>query len=129
MRGERGRLEGAVIDALATGAAMTVAQVREALGGRLAHTTVMTALGRLCDKGVVTRTRRGRSYVYALAAPVDELPALQAAVRMRRELENHQARAQVLANFVAGLGPDDEALLLELLADSDEGAEGPGPQS
>jgi len=115
-------LEGAVIDVLATGGAMTVAQVRVVLGDRLAHTTVMTALGRLADKGLVTRTRRGRGYVYSLVAPVDELPALRAAVRMRRELDSHQARAQVLANFVAGLGPDDEALLLELLAGSDDGA-------
>lgn len=123
MRREPGRLEGAVVDALAAGGTMTVAQVREVLGDRLAHTTVMTALGRLADKGLVTRTRRGRGYVYALVAPVDELPALRAAVRMRRELDNNQARAQVLANFVAGLGPDDEAVLLELLAGSDSDRE------
>ncbi|HNF06125.1 MAG TPA: BlaI/MecI/CopY family transcriptional regulator, partial [Mycobacterium sp.] len=66
MRREPGRLEGAVIDVLATGGAMTVAQVRVVLGDRLAHTTVMTALGRLADKGLVTRTRRGRGYVYSL---------------------------------------------------------------
>lgn len=122
MRRGPGRLEGAVINALAAGGAMTVAQVREALGGRLAHTTVMTALGRLADKELVTRTRHGRGYVYTLIAPVDELPALRAAVRMRRELDSHHARAQVLANFVAALGPDDEALLLELLADSHDEA-------
>ena len=120
MRREPGGLEGAVIDSLAAGGAMTVAQVRAELGGHLAHTTVMTALGRLADKGLVSRSRHGRSFVYTLVAPVDELPALRAAVRMRRELDSHQARAEVLANFVAGLGPDDEALLLQLLADPGE---------
>jgi len=63
---------------------MTVAEVDAALGRELAHTTVMTALMRLVSKGVVNRVKVGRSYVYTLAA--DNLPALQAALRMRREL-------------------------------------------
>ena len=35
---------------------------------------------------------------------------------MRSELDAREERADVLANFVAALGPDDEAVLRELLA-------------
>ena len=101
---------------------MSVAEVRSALGGGLAHTTVMTVLSRLNRKGALTRRRAGRAYLYALAAPTRDLPVLRAAIRMRRELDSGQARADVLASFVAGLTKEDESLLREVLArnDSDE---------
>lgn len=121
MRREPGGLEDAVIGVLGTGAAMSVAEVRLALGADRAHTTVMTALVRLTRKGLVKREKLGRSHTYSLAAAADELPALQAALRMRRELDSRQERADVLTNFVAALGPEDEALLLKLLAKSDDG--------
>lgn len=117
MRREPGALEEAVIGVLRTDNSVSVAEVRELLGGDLAHTTVMTALVRLHRKGLVARARRGRSYVYSLVAGPDALPALQAALRMRRELDSRDERADVLANFVAGLGPEDEAVLRSLLGD------------
>jgi predicted transcriptional regulator len=98
---------------------MSVAEVHAALGGDLAHTTVMTVLLRLNRKGEVTRHRSGRSYLYALAAPTHDLPALRAAIRMRRELAGAHARADVLASFVAGLPPADESLLRDILARND----------
>ncbi|OKH65640.1 BlaI/MecI/CopY family transcriptional regulator [Mycolicibacterium sp.] len=115
MRREPGALEDAVVGVLHADEPMTVAQVRATLGGDLAHTTVMTALVRLTRKGLVKRVRTGRSYVYCLAAVADELPALRAALRMRRELDGRSARADVLANFVAQLDPEDEAVLRDLL--------------
>jgi predicted transcriptional regulator len=117
-RKSRGALEDSVIAVLSADVPMTVAEVNAALGRELAHTTVMTALVRLVSKGVVNRVKVGRSYVYTLAAGADDLPALQAALRMRRELDIRRERADVLANFVAGLEPDDEVVLLELLAKS-----------
>lgn len=115
MRREPGALEDAVVGVLDSAEAMTVAQVGAALGGGLAHTTVMTALVRLTRKGLVTRVRTGRSYAYSLVAVADALPALQAALRMRRELDGRSERADVLANFVAHLDAEDEAVLRELL--------------
>lgn len=117
MRREPGALEEAVVGALSTEHPISVAEVRMRLGADLAHTTVMTALVRLHGKGLVARERRGRSYVYSLVAVPDALPALQAALRMRRELDSRDERADVLANFVAGLGPEDEAVLRSLLGD------------
>lgn len=123
MRRESGALEDAVIDVLeAAGAALSVSQVRAALDGELAHTTVMTALTRLTRKGLLTRTRQGRAYTYELAVRTGEMPALKAAMRMRRELDGRVERADVLANFVAGLAPEDEAVLAELLDKSGDDA-------
>ena len=93
-----------------------MSDVRERLSADLAHTTVMTALVRLREKGLLTRRRKGRSFICALQAPYEDLPALRAAIRMRSELDAREERADVLANFVAALGPDDEAVLRELLA-------------
>ncbi|WP_099024653.1 BlaI/MecI/CopY family transcriptional regulator [Mycolicibacterium palauense] len=115
MRKEPGGLEEAVIGVLDADDYRTVAEVRAALGGSLAHTTVMTALVRLTRKGVLTRAKRGRGYGYALAAPAGDLPALRAAIRMRHALDGRQDRASVLASFVASLQPDDEEVLRTLL--------------
>lgn len=38
-----------------------------------AYTTIMTVMGRLHEKGVLERERRGRQYVYRPAAPESEL--------------------------------------------------------
>lgn len=125
MRRQPGSLEDDIIDVLGRNPAMSVAEVRAELGGDLAHTTVMTALVRLTDKQLVTRRKMGRAYSYTLAVPARELPALRAAIRMRNELHRRRApdRADVLANFVAALDPDDEVSLRKLLADNESGAQ------
>ncbi|BBY64939.1 BlaI/MecI/CopY family transcriptional regulator [Mycolicibacterium helvum] len=124
MRRQPGSLEDAIIAVLGRHPAMSVAEVRTELGGDLAHTTVMTALVRLTDKQLVTRTKAGRAYSYSLAVPAPDLPALRAAIRMRNELHRGQApdRADVLANFVAALDPADEAALRKLLSDNGSSA-------
>nr|WP_238420760.1 BlaI/MecI/CopY family transcriptional regulator [Streptomyces taklimakanensis] len=90
--------------------------VRERLGGPLAYTTVITVLTRLLAKGVVTREKEGRSFVWTAAA--DE--ARLAALRMRRVLDGESDREAVLAGFVAELSPDDEQVLRELLRQAEE---------
>ncbi|MCX2931245.1 BlaI/MecI/CopY family transcriptional regulator [Mycobacterium sp. CVI_P3] len=124
MRRQPGSLEDAIIAVLGRHPAMSVAAVRAELGGDLAHTTVMTALVRLTDKQLVTRTKTGRAYRYSLAVPAGELPALRTAIKMRDELHRRLApdRADVLANFVAALDPADEAALRRLLSDDDASA-------
>lgn len=116
MRRESGQLEDSVLHLLGAHRELSVAEARTLLGSDLAYTTVMTALSRLHGKRLVDRERRGRSYVYTLRAPVEGLPALRAAMRMRTELDTRAERADVLANFVASLDPDDESVLRQLLA-------------
>jgi predicted transcriptional regulator len=119
-----GELEASVLAALwaAGGRALTPADVQRELGTALARTTVTTILARLHEKGSVSRTRSGRGYAYL---PVQDSPGL-AARRMRTELDKSAGddRGTVLARFVSGLGPDDERLLRELLAQAGSPAEG-----
>ncbi|WP_328914088.1 MULTISPECIES: BlaI/MecI/CopY family transcriptional regulator [unclassified Streptomyces] len=113
-----GELEASVLAALwaAGGRALTPSDVQRDLGTALARTTVTTILGRLYEKGSVTRVRYGRGYAYL---PVQDSPGL-AARRMRTELDKsaEDDRGTVLARFVSELSPDDEALLRTLLADA-----------
>ncbi|MGW1157484.1 BlaI/MecI/CopY family transcriptional regulator [Streptomyces sp. NPDC002513] len=110
-RRARGELEGEVLAALwAAGGPVTAAVVQEGVTGA-AYTTVLTILTRLCDKGLVTRQREGRSHVYA---PVDDQAGL-AAAGMHSLLDDGGDRAAVLARFVSELSTEDEQLLEQLL--------------
>lgn len=110
-RRARGELEGEVLAALwAAGGPATAAVVLENVSGA-AYTTVLTILTRLCDKGLVTRRREGRSHVYR---PVDDRAGL-AAAGMRTMLDGGGDRAAVLARFVSELSAEDERLLERLL--------------
>ena len=94
------------------GEPMTPAQVRDALGGGWAYTTVMTVLTRLAAKGAATRRRVGRAYAYTAVADQAELTAR----RMGQLLDAGGDRAAVLARFIDVLSDEDERLLGELLA-------------
>ena len=94
---------------------MTAAQVRAALGDALAYTTVLTVLSRIADKGLAIRTPQGRAHVYTPIRDGAEVTAL----RMRRLLDADDDRAAVLARFVGSLNDEDEAIVLEMLANPD----------
>lgn len=120
MSGRSGRAAGALErEVLASLAAaerpLTAGDVLSDLGGGLAYTTVMTTLTRLHAKGVLSRQAAGRAYAYALATPLEALPASLTANRMRRLLDAGDDRAGVLASFVANLDEDDERLLADLI--------------
>lgn len=123
-----GELEASVLAALwaAGGRALTPADVQRDLGTDLARTTVTTILARLHEKGTVSRTRSGRGYAYL---PVQDSPGL-AARRMRTELDKSASddRGTVLARFVSGLDPSDEAVLRELLREADPPRTSPPPR-
>ena len=118
-RRPRGALEREILARLAAAEGpMTPAQVLASLDGDLAYTTVMTTLSRLYDKGALRREVAGRAYAYSLTADPEGVRSIAVAQRMRRLLETGGDRAGVLAHFVADLGPEDEQLLADLLADS-----------
>ena len=113
-----GELEAAVLDALQqAGSALSPAEVREAIDGGLAYTTVVTILSRLHAKGLVDRHKAGRVFRYA---PVADQPGL-AARRMARVLDEEADREAVLARFVSTLSDGDEALLRRMLGDPELG--------
>ncbi len=117
-----GALEGEILAVLwAADGPLTPAEVQDELSGGLAYTTVMTALTRLFQKGVVSRRRSGRAFAYA--AMLDE-PGI-AAGRMRELLEDGSDRSAVLARFVGSLPDDDARVLAELVREvHDDDAEG-----
>ncbi|NKZ03721.1 BlaI/MecI/CopY family transcriptional regulator [Actinomadura latina] len=118
-------LEDAVLAALWEGARpMSPAEVQAVVDGSPAYTTVMTTLARLARKGLASRVREGRGYLYA--ANVDE--AGHTAAAMNELLCRRNDRAAVLARFVSELAPADEALLHGLLRDTGggDGEGGPG---
>jgi predicted transcriptional regulator len=98
---------------------LTPAEVRRELGSNLAYTTVMTALSRLHEKGVVDRERVGRAYAYS---PMLDQAGI-AAERMRGLLESGEDREAVLAQFVGSLSDEDGRVLAALL----RGARTEGP--
>ncbi|MPZ66084.1 MAG: transcriptional regulator [Pseudonocardiaceae bacterium] len=108
-----GELERAVLEALwAAGASRTAKQVQDALAGReLATTTVLTVLGRLERKGLVSRERDGRAHRYrAVAKREDHIADL-----MRDALDGAPDRGAVLARFLGSIPPDERDALRDLL--------------
>lgn len=93
---------------------MTPGDVRVALGGELAYTTVMTVLGRLHDKRVVSRALVGRAYAYRAAVSESELTAR----RMAEALAAAGDRAGALSGFVNGLSKKDAASLRRAIDDA-----------
>lgn len=89
----------------------SVVEVREALEPEreLAHTTVSTLLSRLEKRGVVSRRKEGRQYVYEPAVAEE---------RVQRSVVNEIG--EVADRLFAG---DVADLVTHLLADSDVGAE------
>src|ERR1700712_3465428 len=107
-----GSLESEVLAALwSAPAALTTAEVVEALNSGLAYTTVQTILTRLHTKGAVERTQAGRAHAYR---PVLDEAGLTAA-RMHAMLDRGGDHAAVLSRFIGTLTPEEEATLTSLL--------------
>ena len=62
-----GELETAVMESLWSASEQTVTEVEERLqrGREIAHTTVLTTLDRMHRKGLLTREKHGKAFVYA----------------------------------------------------------------
>lgn len=109
-----GALERDVLKVLwASEGALTPGEVRERLDVDLAYTTVMTVLGRLRDKELVTRSPRGRAFAYLAAVSESGLIAR----RMNAELSATTDRTGALSGFVHGLTKRDVAALRQMLDD------------
>ena len=114
-RRAHGSLEAEVLAVLHDAeAALTAADVLGRLGdGSLAYSTVRTVLNRACEKGLATRTRRDRGYVYTHADREPSLVAQQMVQALARAKADPDA---VLARFADSLSPRDRQRLLALLS-------------
>jgi predicted transcriptional regulator len=107
-----GDLEAEVLATLwASDIPLTATEIRGAIGGHLAHTTVQTILTRLAGKGAVAREQVGKAHAYS---PVLNSSGL-AARQMRALLERGDDHAEVLAHFVGSLTAEDEDTLSRVL--------------
>ncbi|WP_241834460.1 acetyl-CoA sensor PanZ family protein [Pseudofrankia asymbiotica] len=112
-----GSLEAEILNVLHTARReLSPAQVRERLvsGATLSYSAVVTTLTRLHGKGVVTRRRVGRAFLYLAESDAASLVAW----RMNRLLDEQADHRPALTHFVAALSPGDEALIRQLLAES-----------
>ena len=95
-------------------------QVRDRLAAdELSYSTVVTILSRLHAKGLLSRQRDGRAFVYTV---VDE--ASLAASRMSQALAVGHDHDAVLTRFVSGLSGRDAELLRRLLGPESGGSPG-----
>jgi predicted transcriptional regulator len=120
-----GELEAEILAVLrAAGEPLSPGEVRERLqlrdGRELSYSTVVTIVSRLHTKGLLSRQRSGRGFVYK---PVDQ--ASLAAGRMNVALAAGEDHSAVLSRFVSGLSDRDARLLRELLGADDQPDIGP----
>ena len=108
-----GELERAVLAVLwAHPDGATAQDVRAGLDDReLAVTTVLTVLGRLRGKGLVTRTEHGRAHRYRAARTREEFLS----ELMADALGQADDRGAVLARFVGSMNPADSDALRNLV--------------
>ena len=92
-----GRLETEVMETLWDKGSGRVQEVVAALGRPLAYTTVMTTLDRLFKKGLLTRTKQDRAYLYSVCLS-------------RQDWERRRA-SDLVGGFLSATGPSRELLL------------------
>lgn len=91
---------------------VTARDVQDALAGRdLATTTVLTVLGRLERKGLVSREREGRAHRYRPTASRED----HVAELMNDALAAAPDRGAALARFLGSMPPDERESLRDLL--------------
>ena len=115
-----GDLEREVMQLVWDNGPVTAEAVRERLARKLKESTVRTVLRRLEDKGYVTHTVEGRTYVYSAAAPRGRVAAK--AVQRIVDWFCNGSVEEVLVGMVAAAMLDQKQL--RLLADKVAKAKG-----
>ena len=92
----------------------TTEQVREELPPRYqgAYNTIQTVLNRLVSRGLLTREREGRGFVYQ--PKVTEAEYLSGSIRRTLAGASSGARQAALATIIGGLRPEELSELEEL---------------
>jgi len=95
---------------------VSVREVHEALATTraAAYTTVMTVMGRLTDKGLLTQERGGRAYLYRAAGSRQQLTA--ASMRDQLAGMHGEDRRAAMLHFLDGASADELADLKAALA-------------
>ncbi|MBF8290079.1 MAG: transcriptional repressor, CopY family [Chloroflexi bacterium] len=83
-----------------------------------AYTTIMTVMGRLHERGVLTRERRGRQFVYRASAPEADLVDQLSRQAVDRLVDRYGTAA--LRHFAVRLADLDAATRERLVALAEE---------
>ena len=102
-----GNLQTEVMTAIWSLGEATVDDVRDQQpsGRRSAYTTVQTVMNRLLDRGLLTRQRRGKAFVYR--ARYDESELIAMAIRDQLADASPDTRRAALLNLVGALAPEE----------------------
>lgn len=110
-----GSLERTVLELVWQRGEVSVREVHHALGGSLAYTTLMTTLDRLYKKGVLSRRKAGRAFLYSAAASAEQIERSLARGLLEGFLaEGSHAARPLLSTLVDVVGESDRRLLDEL---------------
>jgi predicted transcriptional regulator len=109
-----GPLEERVLDALWTrGCPSSVRDLQPAFP-TVAYTTLMTTMDRLHRKGVLSRQKQGRAFVYAPCESRERFRVSMAGGTIAPILADRQGAGALLSFFGDAVGKQDEVLLDEL---------------
>ena len=110
-----GPLERRAMNVLWQAGESSVRDVCTHFDGTVAYTTLMSTLDRLFKKGLLTRRKVGRAFVYAPAASREEFDRTITAELVEGLLERHRhTPLPLLSNLVEVVGERDRQLLDEL---------------
>ena len=112
-----GGLERRVMQAIWRRGEQSVREVREDFAGELAYTTLMTTLDRLFRKGLLTRRKQGRAYVYSAQVTPGEFRQGAARGLLGHLLgQDRESARPVLSSIVESVSERDRELLDDLEA-------------
>ncbi len=109
-----GSLERAVMQLVWTGREISVRDAFEKFGENVAYTTLMTTMDRLYKKGLLTRRKAGRAFMYSAAASRTEIEGAVATELVQSLLKRDGEPLPVLSSLVDAVSDRDRALLTEL---------------
>ena len=109
-----GRLERDVMDVAWTRDEFNVREACERLATPVAYTTVMTTMDRLFKKGLLSRRKVGRAFVYRATASRHELEGVVAGELVQSLLQDRSEPLPILSSLVDAVSDRDRALLDEL---------------
>ena len=117
-----GQLEAAIMQRLwSADEPMSVRAMLEALAQErsLAYTTVMTVLDNLHSKGLVSRVKDGKAYLYTPTSTREE----HAAEILQEVLADSEYRTAALMHLVGKMDPHEAAELLTALSERADGSQ------
>jgi predicted transcriptional regulator len=109
-----GALEREILSICWTRNELSVRDVCALLSSPIAYTTVMTTMDRLFKKGLLSRTKVGRAFVYNPTVTRDELEGAVAAELVHSLLDREGEPLPILSSLVDAVSERDRALLDDL---------------